>query len=116
VYFDVAIDQRQCILSGVVIANSRADASLVVVEKLDTTSMKYHTLWAAMLLGAFVISAADFFAISITNGSPTAVLQFIPAVKFWRRVFITDMINKNIPSLSNLCAKCVRKLTASGRF
>ena len=67
--------------------------------------MKYHTLWAAMLLGAFVISAADFSAISISNGSPTAVLKFIPAVKFWRRVFITDMIKQKHPKLVELVCK-----------
>jgi len=68
----VAIDQQQCILvlSEAVIANSRADASLLfVVEKLDTTSMKYHT--AAMLLGAFLISATDFSSIAL----PTAAQQ-----------------------------------------
>jgi len=74
-----------------------------VVEKWDTTSMKYNT--AAILLGAFVISAADFLAISISNGSPTAVLQFIPAVKLWRQVCITNMIKQEHPKLVELVCK-----------
>ena len=58
-----------------------------------------------MLLGAFVISAADFFEFSNTNGIPTAVLKFLPAVKFWRRVFITDMIKQKHPKLVELVCK-----------
>ena len=108
-YFDVAIDRRQCILLGAVIASSRADAALFVVESLDTTSMKHHTLWAAMLVGAFVISADDFSASRNTNGSPTAVLKFTAAVKCWRRVFITDMFKKKHPKLVELVCKICQK-------
>jgi hypothetical protein len=107
VHFDVAIDRRQCSLLGAVVANSRADAALFVVESLDTKSMKHHTLWAAMLGGAFVISADDFSASRNTNGVP--VLKFTAAVNFWRRLFITDMFKKKHPKLVELVCKMCQK-------
>jgi len=106
VHFDVAIDRRQCSLLGAVVANSRVDAALFVVESLDTTSMKHHSLWAAMLIGAFVISASDF---SAACGVRRAVLKFTAAVKFWRRVFITDMFKKKHPKLVDLVCKMSQK-------
>ena len=105
-HFDVAIDRRQCSLLGAVVANSRVDAALFVVESLDTTSMKHHSLWAAMLIGAFVISASDF---SAACGVRRAVLKFTAAVKFWRRVFITDMFKKKHPKLVDLVCKMSQK-------
>jgi hypothetical protein len=95
-----AITVVKGIFSGVV------DAALFVVESLDTTSMKHHSLWAAMLIGAFVISASDF---SAACGVRRAVLKFTAAVKFWRRVFITDMFKKKHPKLVELVCKMSQK-------
>jgi len=61
------------------------------------------------LVGAFVISADDFSASRNTNGVPTVVLKFAAAVKFWRRVFITDMFKKKRPKFVELvCKMCLK--------
>ena len=96
VHFDVPIDRQQCHRLGANITSSRAEAALFVVERLDPTSIKHYTLWAAMLVGAFVITADAF---SASSSSPTAVLKYTAAVVFWRRVYITDVFKHKHPRL-----------------
>ena len=50
-----------------------------------------------------------FSASRNTNGSPRVVLKFTAAVKFWRRVFITDMFKKKHPKLVELVCKICQK-------
>ena len=86
VYFDTSIHQRQCHILGAKIVDSPSDAGLFVVESLVPTSIKHKTLWAAMLVGGFVVTAEDFSR----RSNSIAVVKYTAAVSFWRRVFITD--------------------------
>ena len=85
---------------GAVVANSRSDVALLKF------GYDFHE---APLVGAFVISADDFSASRNANGVPTVVLKFAAAVKFWRRVFITDMFKKKRPKFVELVCKMCQK-------
>ena len=105
VYFDTSIHQRQCHILGAKIVDSPSDAGLFVVESLVPTSIKHKTLWAAMLVGGFVVTAEDFSR----RSNSIAVVKYTAAVSFWRRVFITDAFKgkhaKLVAFMHTVCQK-----------
>ena len=94
---------------GANIADSPSDAGLVVVKNLDPTSINHRTLWAAMLVGAFVLAKEDFLTASRRPRSRVAVLKYNAAVSFWRRVHITNAFKTKHSKLVGLVETVCQK-------
>jgi hypothetical protein len=79
------------------------DCTVLVVERLDPASLGRKTLWAAMLLGTYIVMP------EFLHGKPSAILKYQAAIGFWRSTFITQKIQEKRKAMVELLlAVCAR--------
>ena len=81
------------------------EADVIVVTSVLPKSMKKKVLWGAMLVGAYLVTPTFF-----TLGSCKAgVVKYNGAVRFWRRVMVSERFRELRPALTELlAAACTR--------